>query len=467
MSGAADSHTGAERIAAARAEREAFDSGRRLPPGTLSPRARVAALLDPGSFFEIGALARGHQEAEAPTPADGVIAGFGRIGGHEAGVFAEDPLALAHSDGAVGRNKRLKVLSHALQGALPIIYLADGARPDPDRFAGEEGRLLARYSDQLAVAPQLPLEERRAPFITAVFGACSGGDATLAASADVIVGTPGARLTLAGSDAAANDALDAVIGDDEEAIATVRRIIATIPASRNAPLTPEGATDPEAALPDDIDPSETEPGTLLAGLLDAASLVPFAEVRGLHSGMGRVAGYPVLYALGGGPGDRSLGTASLRRIERVAALSRRFALPLLIVQHGAGYDPAEASTPGFLAALRGAIEALRHAGPKLVLVSERGHLLGDFALGGRELGVSYVAAWPQAAVGVDEVPAVTTDALDALPNGVWDAAGIGLLDDVVTASETRERIERVLGLLAPSRALPPGKGDEGGRIIYR
>ena len=52
--------------------------------GKLDARERIEQLLDPGSFREIGLLARSqHGALKARTPADGLVAGWGTIDGRE------------------------------------------------------------------------------------------------------------------------------------------------------------------------------------------------------------------------------------------------------------------------------------------------------------------------------------------------------------------------------------------------
>ena len=72
-----------QRVDEERAHIDAFDQDRKLRPGQLTPRQRIAALVDEGSFLEIGAFAKSqHREAAAETPADGVITGYAKsVGG--------------------------------------------------------------------------------------------------------------------------------------------------------------------------------------------------------------------------------------------------------------------------------------------------------------------------------------------------------------------------------------------------
>ena len=79
----------AEAAAAAAAGGGEKAMARHISRGKMAPRARVAALLDAGSpFLEIGATAA-YDMYDGAAPGDGVIAGVGRVSGHE--VMIEPP----------------------------------------------------------------------------------------------------------------------------------------------------------------------------------------------------------------------------------------------------------------------------------------------------------------------------------------------------------------------------------------
>ncbi|MFN0094971.1 MAG: carboxyl transferase domain-containing protein [Dehalococcoidia bacterium] len=443
---------GLARISAEAEDRDAFDLDRPLAPGALTPRGRIATLCDPGTFFEMAAMARSHhREAHGATPADGVITGFGRIGGREVALIVEDAKALAASDGAVGRNKRLKLLSHAIQGAVPIVYIADGAGP---ASFDVPGRLLGGYAETLVAGAELDLNGRRAPLITVVAGRCEGVDALLAAAADVVVATKHAR----------GPVLADVAGDSDAGVLdTVRALLGLIPSAAAVELVPSAAAPPAGALADDLAPADLSLDALLEGLLDVGS-VRFGACGSVVTGVGRVEGHAVVFAAGSG----ALSHAELGAVARAAHLSSRFALPFLAIAHGAAY-PDFADGPQQLAALAAATSALHQSGsPKLALITRSGHTLGGFVLGGRELGFDYAAAWALADVGTADIPVYGVSVRDGEAGiGPWAAAGAGLLDDILAPSESRGRLGRVLDLMGPSRATPSAKGAEGGRLIYR
>ncbi len=59
--------------------------------GRMTARERILALLDPGTFMELGALAHSERsEVAERTPGDGKIVGLGKIQGRKVGVGADD-----------------------------------------------------------------------------------------------------------------------------------------------------------------------------------------------------------------------------------------------------------------------------------------------------------------------------------------------------------------------------------------
>jgi acetyl-CoA carboxylase carboxyltransferase component len=102
--------------------------------GKLTARERIDALLDPGSFIELDALAVHRNTAfgmERRKPlGDGVITGHGTIDGRSVCVFAQDFTVFGGSLGEVFAEKICKVMDLALRMGVPCIGINDsgGAR---------------------------------------------------------------------------------------------------------------------------------------------------------------------------------------------------------------------------------------------------------------------------------------------------------------------------------------------------
>src|SRR4051812_14769256 len=79
---------------------------KRREKGILDARQRIDHLLDPGSFHEVGLLGTSVMPQDrARTPADGKIAGYGRIAGREVGVVSNDFTVKGASSSATNGKK--------------------------------------------------------------------------------------------------------------------------------------------------------------------------------------------------------------------------------------------------------------------------------------------------------------------------------------------------------------------------
>ena len=85
---------------------------------------RVRALLDEGSFMEIGGEAR---STVNDAPSDGVITGFGNIEGMPVYIYCQDPDAQKGSIGRMHASKILRIYELAIKTGAPIIGMIDSA----------------------------------------------------------------------------------------------------------------------------------------------------------------------------------------------------------------------------------------------------------------------------------------------------------------------------------------------------
>ncbi len=99
--------------------------GRHHNKGRLTVRERIDALLDPGSFDEIGRGA-GSSDEEGFTPANYVL-GFGKIHGRRVVVGGEDFTLKGGSPSAAGFRKSVFTEDVALQYKVPLVRLHEGA----------------------------------------------------------------------------------------------------------------------------------------------------------------------------------------------------------------------------------------------------------------------------------------------------------------------------------------------------
>jgi acetyl-CoA carboxylase carboxyltransferase component len=102
--------------------------------GKLTARERIDGLLDPGSFVETDMLAVHRATAfgmeRRRIPGDGVVTGYGTIGGRRVCLFSQDFTVFGGSLGEVMAEKICKVMDLSLKMGVPCIGINDsgGAR---------------------------------------------------------------------------------------------------------------------------------------------------------------------------------------------------------------------------------------------------------------------------------------------------------------------------------------------------
>ena len=152
--------------------------------GKLTARERVHFLLDEDSFEEIGALVTHRSTdfgmAEQQYLGDGVVTGYGAIGGRLVYVFAQDFTVFGGSLSETHAEKICKVMDLALQNGAPLIGLNDsgGARiQEGVNSLGGYADIFYRNVQSSGVIPQ----------ISAILGPCAGGAVYSPAMTDFIL----------------------------------------------------------------------------------------------------------------------------------------------------------------------------------------------------------------------------------------------------------------------------------------
>ncbi|HZP28940.1 MAG TPA: carboxyl transferase domain-containing protein [Acidimicrobiia bacterium] len=150
--------------------------------GKLDARARVAALLDPGSFRELGTLV-------GDVPADAFVAGSGTVDGRPVLVGAEDFTVVAGTIAGGSNAKRLRIAEVALQEHVPLVMMLEGAGFRPTDTA--HGRSMTDLLMQVQCSGRVPM-------VTLVLGASAGHGALVAPISDFTVMTEQASIFTAG-----------------------------------------------------------------------------------------------------------------------------------------------------------------------------------------------------------------------------------------------------------------------------
>jgi len=234
--------------------------------GRLGARERIAALVDEGSFVELGRhvlhrVPESESEALAANrhPGDGLVCGLATVEGREVAVYAHDPTVLRGAVGLAAARKLCRVLDLAYERCLPVIALADS-----DGVRVEEGTdAIDAYGEIIRRTVKL---RGRVPQVTLVCGLCVGAAAYCAALTDVVAMVKGqsflfitgpkvtkvatgedvdiAELGGAEMHARSTGACHALIDDEKSALAWMRRLL--------------GALAPEAKGDDPLDRATPE-----------------------------------------------------------------------------------------------------------------------------------------------------------------------------------------------------------------
>lgn len=333
--------------------------------GRMLARQRVEALLDAGSFVEIG---RHHMTsistddpraaASPPPPGDGIICGMGTLEGHTIAVCAHDPTVLRGAVGAAGARKLIQLLKLAIQQRVPLITLADS---DGARIA-EGVDAISGWSEVMGLTVK---HRKLAPHLTAAMGLCVGAVAYNAMLADLLVMVephsfmfitgPSVTQTVTGEPcdiealggarlhADITGAAQAAVPDEPAAIDWIKRAL-------RYTLSP--------ALPCDDDPLRATPRLLkdipaaprraydmrkvLAEVFDVGSLFELSETFGssLITALGRLGGRSVMI-LASQPMQRSgcLDIDSSKKGARALEYANTHKLPVLTLVDTSGYMP--------------------------------------------------------------------------------------------------------------------------------
>jgi acetyl-CoA carboxylase carboxyltransferase component len=228
------------------AQREAAVA-KRHALGMRTARENIAALCDPDTFIEYGALAvaaqRSRRSAEdliANTPADGMVTGIGQIHGQSVVVMAYDATVLAGTQGMRNHQKTDRMLGIALQSKLPVVLFAEGGggRPGDVDMPIVAGLHVGTFASFARLNGKVPV-------VGVVAGRCFAGNAALLGCCDVIIATRSSNIGMGGPAMVeggglgvfrpedigpsqvqhANGVIDVLVDDEPEAVSVARQYL--------------------------------------------------------------------------------------------------------------------------------------------------------------------------------------------------------------------------------------------------
>jgi acetyl-CoA carboxylase carboxyltransferase component len=426
--------------------------------GKLSPRERVAGLLDPGApWLELGLLVA-HDRYDGQAPAAGVITGVGVVEGREVVVVANDATVKAGSWWPETITKMLRAQEVAMRQRIPIVYLVDSAGVN---LPYQEGVFPGQYgAARLFYYNSIMRRYLHVPQVAAVMGSCVAGGAYLPALSDVIfmvegtsfMGLGGPNLvkgatgqTVDGESlggAVTHTAISGVAhyrsASDAECLRQIRAYIARLPrppvgleqAVREAAAPARPIEDLYDLLPQDHRLSY-DMGAILGCLLDGGRLDEFQPdlAKEMLCGHARIGGWPVAVIcnqrglIKGREGERPrfggiIYTESAEKVAYFIENAGRERIPLLFIQDVSGFMVGpEAEHSGIIRAGARFVEAMATAPvPRIVLTVNHASGAGYYAMAGQGFDPDFLLSWPTGRMAVMEgeaaVQAVHGSALD-------------------------------------------------------
>ncbi len=433
--------------------------------GGSTVRDRIAALVDPGSFFEQGTFVRSAQPNDRErTPGDGLIGGLAKIGGRPVTVVGNDVTVKGGSDAQNEAFKLHRLYEQALELGNPFILLGEAAGSRVPDVLGSESLTRGRTGGMSWMAAR----SREIPVITVIVGRSFGESSFIAALSDVIIQVEGSVLAvtsprvieIATSEKISEEELggrtvqenitgqiDLGVPTEAEAFDAVRQILSFLPSNCNSfpPCrkdVPASVLDEQLRelVPDDrrraydmrrVVRKMVDDGQFfeLRPRMAQAVLTGFARIGGWSIGV--IASQPTR---SGG----ALTPDACDKMTRFLCLCDAFNLPVISL----------ADSPGFLVGTRVEQDRLlfkamlvaqalvRMRVPRITVVVRKAFGLSFFALSGTGTGTVALYAWPAAEIGFMD-PDVAANVLYA-----------GELEDLDPAERSVELEERAQALEA-------------------
>lgn len=476
--------------------------------GKMTARERILYLLDESSFVELQPFAE-HPETELmrgiQAPADGVITGYGKIGGRTVFAFSQDFTVLGGSLGKTHGRKIAHAMDLAARVGAPLIGLNDSAgariQEGVDSLSGY-GEVFFRNAIYSGVVPQ----------ISAILGPCAGGAVYSPALTDfVLMSKNSSYMFITGPEVIKSVTREEVTFEqlggsevhtsksgvahlecegDQVVLDTIKQLIAYLPqnAKEKPPLIeshdPKNRKTPE--LLDLVHPDPRRPYSMhqvIKAIVDEGRflelhsnfakniLVGFAHLGGISVGL--VANNPRFMA----------GALDINASDKAARFIRTcdsFNIPILTLVDVSGFLPGVAQEhQGIIRHGAKMLYAYAEATvPKITLITRKSYGGAYLAMNSRDMGADVVLAWPTSAVAVmgaegaaniiyrKEIqsaadPAATRQAKIAEYKKAFDnpyvAAARGYIDDVIDPTETRRLLIQHLEMLSTKQEKRPYK----------
>ncbi len=387
--------------------------------GKLTARERIEALVDDGTFTELGSLVRDPRtvagEHEKPSPSDGIVMGSAEINGRQVVVYATDFTVMSGSLGEQGVWKIAELVEMAGKQQVPIIGIFDtvGSRISfTNGYPGLFGlsRLIRNYCLYSGVIPQIAL----------VLGPCMGPLAQVPVLCDFLIMNEETGRMWLGGEMESEDAGDAdfhmmksgqvdiIAESDEDALAKTRDLLTFMPQSCwEKPPKIEATDDPERReealleiMPDN--PKFTyDIHEIIDLIVDDGEFIEIKEdfAPNLCVGFARFDGMPV-GIVASNPDELSgiMEPNASDKYDRFMMFLDTFNIPIINMSDTTAYPPGDAwERKGVIR--HGAKNLHGYSNmtnPKVTIVLRRSYGGSNITMGCTKMGPDYIYAWPTA-----------------------------------------------------------------------
>ncbi len=425
-------------------------------------RTRLSYLFDDGKYTEINSYAK---ENDCLT---GVVTAYGYVNGNAVYAFSQDK---SINNGAVGpahAAKIAKLYSLAAKTGTPVIGIHDSN----GAFVNGTAESLTAYGELINAASVI---SGVVPQISVVAGTCAGSAALFACSSDFIIMTKDAEFFMtpaftkensgSASDAAANGIAAAVCDDDKAAIEKAKELINLMPVNNLAPLPMFEYNEPETAV-------STNFNSLINGVCDAESIIElYAEFgKASYTALATVNGATVGIAATNKTSDK-LTDADCSKLSRFIRTCDAFAVPVITFVDTEGFDAADAIS-GVKSMTQLANCYAEATTAKISVITGKAVGPAFIALAGKDISSDFTYIWESACVsplaplsaveflwhdklkGAADVNAKRNELAEeykATLASAESAAASGAVDEIISASSTREAIISALDILSSKR----------------
>ncbi len=400
---------------------------------------KIRSLFDAGTFVELGAYIRSSASADAY---DGVICGYGSMGGKLVFAFAQDMDRMKGAMDTAGAKKLRALYDMALKNGAPVVGMFDSA----GAVVYEGSAVLSAYGEWLAC---VSAASGIIPQIAVINGVCAGVAAVAASMFDIVLTVKdktqmymtspfvlGAESATA--EAAALSGLAAVVCNCEKcAVAKVHELIE---------LLPQNNCDTPSAVADDVNGTIAADAVLPAALLDGEKMTElYADFASeMTVALGRMGGETVgvVYAHG------ALTVDGARKATKFIDFCDCFGVTLvtLVDSEGTSVDAVAQTAPAASVFGKLASAYANASCAKITVVVGKAYGSAYTLLGSRALGADLALALPTAVI--------STMAPDKAVAFVWN--------DKVTEECTREQVEKewIETYATPKKAAANGDIDD-------